>query len=83
MFLTARGRARDLEPGDFALVGWTETAREGNLDTANAGIVEMHSQVYRLRPEADGSSTPTRRICSPSPWRAIRCPNRSTQARQG
>ncbi|MDA8393309.1 MAG: class II aldolase/adducin family protein [Actinomycetota bacterium] len=54
MLLTTSGMVRDVTPSDMAVVGLDGTAIEGMLDPTNQEIVEMHSRVYRLRPEVGG-----------------------------
>lgn len=54
IFLTVRGQVKDLTVDGLALVGVDGTVLEGELDPANAEIVEMHTGVYRLRPEVGG-----------------------------
>ena len=54
MLLTIEGQVRGLATTGLALVDFDGTVLEGHLDPANAEIVTMHSEVYRVRPDIGG-----------------------------
>lgn len=54
MLLTVAGQVRNVGPDGLAVVGLDRSVIEGNLDSTNAEIVAMHSEVYRARPEVGG-----------------------------
>ncbi|ACU54785.1 class II aldolase/adducin family protein [Acidimicrobium ferrooxidans DSM 10331] len=51
ILMTSSGSIRNLDPSTLAVVGLDGTVREGAIAPENAEIIEMHTQVYRLRPE--------------------------------
>ncbi len=54
MLLTIEGHVRGLRNEGIALVGLDGSVIDGKLDPANAEIVTMHSEVYKIRPDVHG-----------------------------
>lgn len=53
MVITARGSIRSLTPDDLAVVSFDGTVLDGEMDSASAEIVHMHSGFYEAREEAN------------------------------
>lgn len=51
ILLSSSGQVRELTVADFAVVNLEGTVAEGSLAPTNAEIIEMHTKVYRARPE--------------------------------
>lgn len=51
--LTRHGQVSGLDRGGFAVLSLDGELQEGELEPTNAEIVEMHTRVYRARPEVN------------------------------
>ncbi len=54
ILLTTQGFVRDLQASSLALVEVSGKVVEGEVDPTNQEIIDMHTAVYRLRPEVGG-----------------------------
>ena len=73
VLIATLNRTRDLVPDDLAVVRLDGSVAEGDPGGMSTEVVAMHTEVYRVRPQAGAVIHTHSRTCWRSPWRACRC----------